>query len=91
MVTPGNTRPSSATWHLHEGITRNHRCQTIDELVELAFDWFGYKQRFDIETSIYVAVRSVQQVGQNRTRCAGTAQQATANFTISPSLKRMTR
>lgn len=40
-------------WHLHEEITRNHRCQTIDELVELAFDWFGYKQRFHIETTIY--------------------------------------
>lgn len=40
-------------WHLHEEITRNHRCQTIDQLVELVFDWFGYKQRFDIETSIY--------------------------------------
>jgi putative transposase len=40
-------------WHLHEEITRNHRCQTIDELVELVFDWFGFKERFDIETSIY--------------------------------------
>jgi transposase len=27
-------------WHLHETITRNHRCQTIDELLELAYDWF---------------------------------------------------
>jgi transposase len=40
-------------WHLHEEITRNHRCQTIDELVELVFDWLGFKKRFDIETSIY--------------------------------------
>lgn len=40
-------------WHLHEEITRNHRCKTIDELVELTFDWFGYKCHFDIETSIY--------------------------------------
>jgi len=40
-------------WHLHEEITRNHRCQTIDELIELVFDWFGFKERFDIETSIY--------------------------------------
>jgi transposase len=27
-------------WHLHETITRNHRCQTIDELLEFAYDWF---------------------------------------------------
>lgn len=40
-------------WHLHEEITRNHRCQSIDELVELAFNWFGYRESFDIETSIY--------------------------------------
>jgi putative transposase len=40
-------------WHLHEEITRNHRCKTIDELVELVFDWFKYKEKFEIETSIY--------------------------------------
>ncbi|MEX2142023.1 MAG: hypothetical protein WD894_22340 [Pirellulales bacterium] len=40
-------------WHLHEEITRNHRCRLIDELVELVFDWFGYKDAFAIETSIY--------------------------------------
>jgi transposase len=40
-------------WHLHEEITRNHRCRSIDELVELVFDWFGYKDNFAIETSIY--------------------------------------
>jgi putative transposase len=40
-------------WHLHEEITRNHRCRSIDELVDLVFDWFGYKTPFEIETSIY--------------------------------------
>jgi putative transposase len=24
-------------WHLHETITRNHRCQSIDELASIAF------------------------------------------------------
>lgn len=27
-------------WHLHETITRNHRCQSLEELVGQAFDWF---------------------------------------------------
>lgn len=27
-------------WHLHETITRNHRCQTIDELLRETYDWF---------------------------------------------------
>jgi transposase len=40
-------------WHLHEEITRNHRCRSIDELLELTFDWFGYKDKFEIETSRY--------------------------------------
>lgn len=28
-------------WHLHEVVTRNHRCQSIDELLELAYQWFA--------------------------------------------------
>ena len=40
-------------WHLHEEITRNHRCRSIDELVTLVFDWIGYKDNFQIETSKY--------------------------------------
>lgn len=40
-------------WHLHEEITRNHRCKTIHELVQLTFDWIGYKRAFTIETSVY--------------------------------------
>jgi putative transposase len=27
-------------WHLHETITRNHRCQTLAELVRQAYRWF---------------------------------------------------
>lgn len=28
-------------WHLHEVITRNHRCRSIEELLELAYQWFA--------------------------------------------------
>jgi transposase len=49
-----NTNPIERVWwHLHEQITRNHRCQTIEELVDLAFQWFGYKDTFAIETALY--------------------------------------
>jgi len=49
-----NTNPIERVWwHLHEEITRNHRCQTIEELVDLAFEWFGYKNNFAIETALY--------------------------------------
>jgi transposase len=28
-------------WRLHEAVTRNHRCKTITELLDLTFDWFA--------------------------------------------------
>lgn len=27
-------------WHLHETITRNHRCQSLEELIGEAYEWF---------------------------------------------------
>lgn len=40
-------------WHLHENITRNHRCQTIEQLLTDAFDWFQQHGRFKIESHLY--------------------------------------
>ena len=40
-------------WHLHEEITRTHRCQDIEELLNLVFDWLNAGSSFEIETSIY--------------------------------------
>lgn len=40
-------------WHLHEEITRNHTCQTIEELVKLAFAWLRHRNPFQIEGSAY--------------------------------------
>jgi putative transposase len=40
-------------WHLHEEITRNHRCPDIDSLLEMVFDWLDAGSCFEIETSIY--------------------------------------
>src|SRR5262245_48531410 len=28
-------------WRLHEAVTRNHWCQSIDELIEAATDWLA--------------------------------------------------
>jgi putative transposase len=38
-------------WHLHETITRNHRCQTLEELVEQAYEWF------EVRSSHYLDMR----------------------------------
>jgi transposase len=40
-------------WHLHETITRNHRCPTIDALLEDAIGWLDQTRQFEIETSLY--------------------------------------
>jgi hypothetical protein len=33
-------------WHLHEDITRNHRCHSLDELLDNAYDWAANHQPF---------------------------------------------
>jgi transposase len=40
-------------WHLHETITRNHRCQSIDDLLEQVFAWIDVEKVFPLETSVY--------------------------------------
>jgi transposase len=45
-------------WHLHEEITRNHRCRSMDELLDLVFGWLEAGPYFEIETSVYNKVRA---------------------------------
>jgi putative transposase len=40
-------------WRLHEAVTRNHRCRTMDELLDLTFDWFVTRTHFRIESTVY--------------------------------------
>jgi putative transposase len=40
-------------WHLHDEITRNHRCPDIDSLLDLIIQWLNAGSHFEIETSIY--------------------------------------
>jgi transposase len=40
-------------WHLHEQVTRNHRCADIDELVELTMTWLDEHGAFKIEGATY--------------------------------------
>jgi transposase len=45
-------------WHLHEEITRNHRCRDIEDLLDLIFEWLSAGSHFEIETSLYDAARA---------------------------------
>jgi transposase len=40
-------------WRLHEAVTRNHRCRTMDELLDLTFDWFAARTHFRVRSSVY--------------------------------------
>jgi transposase len=38
-------------WHLHETLTRNHRCQTIHELLNYVYDWVSHMPNFASQTA----------------------------------------
>jgi putative transposase len=40
-------------WHLHETITRNHRCRSINELLDQVFAWVERQRVFPLETTAY--------------------------------------
>ncbi len=40
-------------WHLHEEVTRNHKCRSIEELLDFTFAWFNSRNPFKVETSVY--------------------------------------
>ena len=40
-------------WRLHEQVTRNHRCQSLDELLGLTFTWLAERPSFSIDRRMY--------------------------------------
>jgi hypothetical protein len=38
---------------MHETVTRNHRCSTMDELLDNVFDWLDAQSAFRIEDHHY--------------------------------------
>lgn len=45
-------------WHLREEITRNHQCDTIEELVDLTLEWLERRNRFKIEGPMYERLKA---------------------------------
>ena len=45
-------------WHLHEQVTRNHRCASIEELVKLTMAWLDERGAFKIEGAMYDRLRA---------------------------------
>ena len=40
-------------WNLHDQITRNHRCTTMEELLDLTFSWLWSRNPFPVEDKVY--------------------------------------
>ena len=40
-------------WRLHEAVTRNHRCQRMDELLDLTFEWFATRTHFRVDSVVF--------------------------------------
>lgn len=40
-------------WHLHETITRNHRCRTLQELLDQVYNWIDTQTLFFTQTAYY--------------------------------------
>jgi putative transposase len=41
-------------WRLHEAITRNHQCQSVEELVDLAMAWLTDRKYFTVQDQAYL-------------------------------------
>ncbi len=48
-------------WVLREQITRNHQCQSMDELIDLVFEWLGERGRFKVEDQAYRQANTMDQ------------------------------
>jgi transposase len=40
-------------WRLHEGVTRNHRCHSMQELIELTMSWLDERRFFRVHRHVY--------------------------------------
>jgi len=45
-------------WHLHEQITRNHRCACIEELIDLTMAWLDEHGAFKVEGAMYERLKA---------------------------------
>ncbi len=45
-------------WHLHEAVTRNHQCKSMQGLLDLTFAWLAGRNPFRVEGSVYPKARA---------------------------------
>jgi transposase len=42
-------------WRLHEAVTRNHRCRSMQDLIDLTMNWLDERRYFRVHRHIYSA------------------------------------
>lgn len=53
MYSPKDNPIERVWWHYHEQITRNHQCQSIEEMLKLTMAWLNEHGAFKIEGAMY--------------------------------------
>jgi putative transposase len=57
---PNDNPAERVWWHLHEEVTRNHRCADIDELVKLTLGWLEERGPFKIQGRMYERLQKLR-------------------------------
>ena len=57
---PNDNPVERVWWHLHEEVTRNHRCEDIDELVKLTLAWLEERGRFKVQGRMYERLQKLR-------------------------------
>jgi transposase len=50
---PDHNRIERIWKDLHDNVTRNHRCETMEELLDLTFTWLGSRNPVKVEDKVY--------------------------------------
>jgi len=53
LYAPDTNPVEEVWWRLHEAVTRNHRCASMDELIDLTIDWLVERPCFRVQRKVY--------------------------------------
>ncbi len=53
LYAPDTNPVEEVWWRLHEAVTRNHRCRSMEELVDLTLDWLAERPFFRVQRHVY--------------------------------------
>jgi transposase len=53
LYAPDTNPIEEVWWRLHEAVTRNHRCASMEELMDLTFEWLDERRFFRVQRKVY--------------------------------------